>query len=174
MRKLFVILSLLLMVCLQAAANSMTIAGLGEVDFGQNITATEKQDKNGNPIYSLQVKDGMVWRGAMLIPPKIIPNSDQLSKIGLVQILNKMVDEKFSTNKDFLAADKAKMLGQDSNGAAFVSYKNAISNGGVIMNMDLMLVSKTDGIAMIAFTCADSDAEYWRPIIQKVVLGIQK
>jgi hypothetical protein len=172
MRKVIIMIFLMMMCCLQAAANSVTVAGVGEVDFGPNITATENQDKNGNPVYSLQVKDGKVWRGAMLKAPKTIPNSDKVSKMGLVEFLNKTVDKKISSNKDFLDADKAKMMGQGNN-AAVVSYKIAAPNGGIIMNMDMMLVSKADGVEIITFTCADSDAEYWRPIIQKVVLGIQ-
>ena len=168
MRKLLIMVSLLLMICLPAAANPFTVLG-SEVEIGKNITVTKSQDKKGNFIYNFKAKDGNIWRGATLFSADNLSNSNIKNNIKLDGVLNQLVTEKFSKDKYFIAADKATLLQLGDKEAASVSIKMTFAEFGLIMNMNPLLVSTTDGIKMFMFVCADSDTSYWKPFFYKIV-----
>jgi len=172
-RKLIVMISLLLLVNLPVSANPVNISGIGDVELGQNITVTEGHDSKGKTTYGFKVKDGDLWRGACLFAPQTLPDNNNISNIfKLDALLNKIVDEKFSKNTDFVAADKAKLLKLGNKEAASVTFKMTNPAIGIVLNMNMILVSTTDGVKMVLVMYADSDTPYWRPIFNKIISNI--
>ena len=172
MRKLLLLFSLLVILCQPAAANPVTLTGFGDVDLEQAITVTEAHDKNGSIIYNLKVKDGNIWRGAMLFPPKTVTNKAAISTaIKTDVLLDNLVAEKFAKRTDFIEADKAAPLQLGSKIGASTNLKATASS--LILNMNIILLSTNDGNKFTMLACADSDMSYWQPIFHKIVSTIQ-
>lgn len=174
MRKLLITVALLWLFCLPVTANPVIIAGVGEIDFGPNITVTESQDNKGNTLYNFKVKDGDVWRGASLIfDPTDSPKGKLTSRAMELDILDKIAANKFSRNEGLVEIDKAKILQIDNKEAASISVKMTSPNiGFVITNMNMILLSTTDNTKILMFMCADGDAPFWRPVLYKIVSKI--
>lgn len=171
MRKLYTLFSLLLLMYLPITVNAANLSGFGEVDLGQNITITESTDKKGNLIYNFKVKDGAVWRGASLFAPMTLPNSDLLSNtIKLDVMLEKIIAEKISNDETFLSADKVKLLQFGTKEGASSNIKMSSSKFSfMVVNTNMTLISTPNDIKMIMFLCADSDAAYWQPTLNKII-----
>lgn len=171
MRKVLLILLLSFLVFRPAAANPVNIEGVGEVDLSQDIKVTQSQDKKGRANYSFIVKDGSVWRGASLMPVEdLAPNSMEMVKLDVM--LNRIVAEKFRNNANFLAADPAAQLKLKDKECGLVSIKITPPGTGLVANLDIMIIPGANGYKMFGFMCADSDAQYWRPIMRKIAANI--
>lgn len=167
MRKIFTLFSLLLLMYLPVTVNAANLSGIGEVDLGQNITVTESTDKKGKLIYNFKVKDGAVWRGASLFAPMSLPNG---SLFKLDAMLEKIIADKISQDETFLVADKVKLTQFGTKEAASANVKMSSPNFGfIIINSNITLLSTPDDIKMLMFLCADSDAAYWQPTLNKII-----
>ncbi|MCE5286748.1 MAG: hypothetical protein LLG02_12990 [Pelosinus sp.] len=174
MRKTILIFCLTLFFCLPVEATPVAISGVGEVELGQDITVTESQNKKGEPVYSFIVKDGAIWHGALLLPLNANSNNPAFNdKTKTDALLNKMIEEKFSKDESFLTSERRTVV---LNGKEYTSatLKMAKPTSGIVVNMDMILIPATDGLKIFSYICADSDTQYWRPILQKIAAAIPK
>jgi hypothetical protein len=168
MKKIFLLFCLLLLTCHPAAANPVIILGVGQVELGNDIMVTESPDKKGNLNYGFKVKDGAVWRGAVLFPISNIENGDILKPDA---VLDRMMEERTNKDKDVLSTEKSKRI--TIGGKEFTTATAKFSaSGGLVANIDFIIIPGTDGMKQFGFMCADSDAQYWRPIMQKIASNI--
>ena len=172
MRKMILVFCLMLLTCGSVAANPIVISGVGQVEFGQDIVVTEFYDKKGDINYSFRAKDGAVWRAAMLMPISNISSTDLSNIVKTDALLDQIIEEGISKDNGVLSTEKARltMLGGKECSTAIV--KLTIPSAGIVANMDMTLIQGADGLKMLAFMCADSDAQYWRPIMQKILVSI--
>lgn len=173
MRKIFLTLCFAFLINLPVQANPVTIPGIGEVDPGQNITVTEVPDKKGAIDYAFKIKDGQVWRSAKLMPFKDMLPSEINDVLKLDRLLDLTVEKKLKLTKDFLEATPAKLITLGGKECATASVKmDGSGAGGIIANMEILLVPSNNGLKLFMYMCADSDATYWRPIMQKITAAI--
>ena len=172
MRKIILICGLILLICRYGAANPVMISGIGEVELGPDIVMTEGHDKQGELVYNFRVKDGEVWRGAMLMPLKDIPFNGVGDMIKTDVFLNKVIEEKISKDENVLSTEKAKRIMVGGKECATAAVKMGIPEGAIIANLDMTMVSGSNGIRIFCYMCADSDAEYWKPVMQKILAMI--
>lgn len=171
MRRIMLIFCLVLLICQPGAANPVMISGVGQVELGQDIIVTEGHDKNGDIKYSFRVKDGAVWRGAVLLPINILPSKGS-DFIKTDVLLNRILEEKASKDKNTLSIEKARRVMVGGRECATTTVKFDIPDGGIIYNLDITIIPETDGLKMVSFMCTDSDAQFWRPILQKILNSI--
>lgn len=172
MRKIILIFCLMLLTCGPVAANPLVILGVGQVELGQDIVMTEGHDKKGDINYSFRTKDGVVWRAAMLMPISNISSNELGNIIKTDVLLDRVIEEKISKSKDVLSTEKARRVMFGGRECATTIVKLAIPSAGIVANMDMTIISGADGLKMLTFMCADSDAQYWRPIMQKILVSI--
>jgi len=172
MRKIILVFCLMLLTCGSVAANPILIPGVGQIELGQDIVVTEFFDKNGDINYSFRTKDGAVWRAAMLMPISSISSTNLSNIIKTDVLLDQIIEEKVSKGNDVLSTEKSRrmMLGEKEYATAIL--KLTLPSAGIVANMDMTLIQGAAGLKMIAFMCADSDAQYWRPIMQKILVNI--
>lgn len=175
MRKLWLIFSLFVLLCLPQAANAANFSGIGDIDLGPNVTVGETTDKKGALIYNLRTKDGAVWRGASLFAPATMPNTKGIeTTLKLDAMLTKMIKEKFSNDEAFLAADSVKIIKLGQREAATCNIKmSQPSFGFMVINMNMSLIPSAEGLKMVVFISADSDAAYWQPAITTILAHIE-
>lgn len=171
MRKVLLIMLLSLFAFRPAAANPVNIVGVGEVELSQDIKVTQTFDKKGAVNYSFIVKDGRLWRAANIMPVKDL-SKNNMEMIKLDVMLNRMIAEISENNPDFLEADNAKLLMLKDKECATVSLKMTPPGTGLVANLDMLIIPCSNGYKMFGFMCADSDAQYWRPIMQKIAANI--
>lgn len=171
MRKMLLIFCLIVLICLPVAANPVVISGIGEVELGQGIVVTEDRDKKGEISYNFRVKDGEVWRGATLLPISNL-SSDGADMIRTDVLLNRIVLEELSKDNDVLSTEKARQVTIGGRECATTTVKFAIPGGGFVANMDMTIISGTNGLKMFGYICADGDTQYWRPIMQMILARI--
>ena len=169
MKKIILLFCLLLLTSGAVSANPVDIQGIGQVELGKEITMTEVPDKKGDISYSFKVKDGTVWRAVILKSINDMPNSISNNIIKMDGLLNKIADEKFSKKEDFLSSEKAKLITLNGKEGATNTIKMSMPVAGIVVNMDTIIISEPSGLKLFMFMCADSDAQYWRPIMQKIV-----
>lgn len=172
MRKMILLICMMLLTCQPLAANPVVISGVGEVELGQDIVMTEGHDKKGDLIFSFRIKDGAVWRAATLMPIKNMPTGKFSDMIKTDVFLNKVIEEAFSKNPEVLSTEKARKVMIGGRESATASVKLFIPGGGVVANTDMTIISGTDGYKLVGYMCADSDTQYWRPIMQKILASI--
>ncbi len=172
MRKILLLVWLVLFVCRPAAANPVTIEGVGQVELGQGILVTEGHNKKGEINYGFKVKDGAVWRGATLLPITSFSSNGTENMIKLDVFLDKIIDEKVRNSENILAAEKARKVILGGKECATTSIKMEIPGGGIVANMEMIIIPGADGLKMFGFMCSDSDAQYWRPIMLKIAASI--
>lgn len=172
MRKIIVILCLTLLICLPVQANPVTILGVGEVDLPRDITVTQGLDNKGNANYFFKAKDGGVWRAAMLMPISRIASNEYNDFLKMDTLLDKVIQDKLS-NKNTLDIEKAKQITIGGKACTMAALKMEASTGGIIANMDIMMIPGSDGLKMFGYVCADGDTHYWRPIMQKIAANIR-
>lgn len=173
MQKIIIVFCLLLLSCGSVAANPVVILGVGQVELGQdNIVMTEGHDKKGDINYNFRVKDGAVWRGAILMPISNISTMQLGNMIKTDVLLNQVVEEKISKNTDILSTEKARRLVIGGKEIATTTIKFTMPGGGMVANMEMTIIPSTDGLKMVAYMCADSDTQYWQPIMQKIWANI--
>lgn len=172
MRKIILIFCLILLTSQPLAANPAVISGIGKVELGQNIVMTEDRDKKGEITYNFRVKDDTVWRGVTLMPVSTLSSNGIGDIIKLDVLLNQILEEKISNDADVLATEKARIITVGGRECATAAVKLAIPGGGVIADMDLTIIPAADGLKMVCFMCADSDTQYWRPVMYKILASI--
>jgi hypothetical protein len=162
----------MLLTCQPLAANPVVISGIGRVELGQDIVMTEDRDKKGEITYTFRVKDGTVWRGATLMPVNNMPLTGIGDMIKTDVLLNKIIEEKISKDPDVLSTEKAGLITLGGRECATTEVKLAIPGGGIIANMDITIIPGAGGFKMVCFMCADSDTQYWRPVMHKILASI--
>jgi hypothetical protein len=172
MRKIILAFCLMLLICRPVAANPVVILGVGQVELGQDIVMTEGHDKKGELNYSFRVKDGAVWRGAILMPINNISSNEFGNMVKTDVLLNRIIEEKISKSNDVLSTEKARRVMVGGRECATTTVKLGMPGAGIVANMDITIISGTDGLKMFGYMCADSDAQYWRPIMQKILASI--
>ncbi len=170
MRKMIVIFCLLLLACQPVSANSVEILGAGKVELGQDFVVTEVRDKNGDINYSFRVKDGEVWRGAMLMPIKDM-TAKEANIIKMDVLLNQIIEGNISKMNDVLSTEKARQMMVGENTYTTASMKFGIPGGGIVANMDMTIISGANGLKLFTYICADGDSQYWKPVMQKILIS---
>jgi len=132
----------------------------------------EGHDKKGDLNYSFRVKDGVVWRAAMMMPISNMPSNELGNIIKLDVLLDRSVGEELSKRNDVLSTEKSRQIMLGKKECATIIVKLAIPSVGFVANMDMTMIPGVDGLKMFTFMCADSDAQYWRPIMQKISASI--
>lgn len=172
MRKIILVFCLMLLTCGSVTANPIVILGAGQVELGQDIIVTEVSDQKGDINYSFRVKDDAVWRAAMLMPISKVSPTDLRNFIKTDVFLDQIIAEKISKDNDVLSTEKSRRMMLEGKEFATAILKLTIPSAGIVTNMDMTLIQGADGITMFTFMCADSDAQYWRPIMQKILVSI--
>ena len=172
MRKVILIVCMMVLTCLPVAANPVVIVGVGQVELGEDIIMTEDHDKKGSINYSFRAKDGEVWRGAILMPVSKLVDNQFGDMLKMDVLLNRIIEEAARNNKDIFSVEKARQLTVGGREFAISTLKVNIPSAGIVQNLDMVLIPGTTEIKMVAYACADSDAQYWRPIMEKIVVTI--
>lgn len=172
MRKIILVICLMLLTCGPVAANPVVILGVGQVELGQDIVMTEGHDKKGQINYSFRAKDGAVWRGAILMPISNMSSNEFGDIIKTDVLLNRVIEEKISKSNDVLSTEKARRVMIGGRECATTTVKLGIPGAGIVANMDMTIISGADGLKMFGYMCADSDTQYWRPIMQRILASI--
>lgn len=172
MRKIILVFCLLLITSGSISANPVQIDGIGSVELREGIIMTEIKDKKGEVNYSFKIKDGPVWRAALLLPISNLSANNFGNIIKMDVLLDRIIDEKLSKNPDVLSTEKASLTMLSGKECATTSAKMDIVSAGIVANMDMAIIAGSNGVTMFAFMCADSDTEYWRPMMQKILASV--
>lgn len=168
MQKIILIFCLILLTCGSVAANPRVIQGVGQVELERDIVMTGDHDAKGDLNYSFRVKDGAVWRAALMMPVNNMPSNELGNIIKLDVLLDEIVSGELGKSNDVLSIEKSRLIMLGKKECATITVKLALPNAGFVANMDMIMIPGVDGLKMFTFMCSDSDAQYWRPIMQKI------
>ncbi|MBP2643771.1 MAG: hypothetical protein H6Q67_1658 [Firmicutes bacterium] len=156
-------------------ANSITFPEVGTVELPSNIEVSEDPSKNGVMNYNIRVYDNNIWRGATILGCQKVSelehDFDNTEKIK--DSLNKELDKIKNSNSNWtvLQVEPAKQIFRDGKIVYLSGAKVVYPYVAIVTNMDVYFF-KTDCVNMVLVASADADAQYWRPIITKMLTNI--
>lgn len=172
MRKIILMLCFLLLVGLPVQAKTVTFTGIGELDLPEDITVAEIVESNNNIDYFLKVRDGAVWRSAVVYPFKEFMYKD-MDKIKPDSFLKLVTDHIGNNDPNVFGIEKAKLITLAGREVATETFKLQVPSAGFIGNMELILITGSFETKLFIFACADADTQYWRPILQNIFVSIR-
>lgn len=165
MRKILFMVCLALLVYLPAQAKPVAIDGIGEVDIPENVLVLQYRIGDGELNYCFRVKEGEIFRGAVLFLPKFFSFDEETSNIErLLDQIPKHLMQKYKSY--VLEIQKPKIIILKGKECYMVTMKRQMPP--IIERTDFLVIPEFQGIKLTSFSYSDSDAQYWRSIMLKI------
>ncbi len=159
-----------------ALASSVEMVNIGSVDFGNNVTVRVEADAKGKMQYTLRAKDGNVLR-ALLIDQaevrKLEPGKDFDALLQEMQVEAKKMFRKKDGSQVIASDLKMTKLSPPSPGENKALIGMGYDLDFFSVDLGILLVQKESVVKRVIWICANGDAQYWKPALNKLIDAVQ-
>lgn len=176
---IFLLFLIILLTCSTALAteNTSVIPGVGTITFPAEVEVSISHAEFGI-VHDLLVNDKGVWRTGQLFFTIPIPGKttgdlkDPLNSLDTMLSSDAVKQIKNSPSARLLESPPINELALSNERLILKSTKVLLNKW--VMHSDYYAINTPTGVRMLVLLCADGDGEYWRSVVDNVIVSLQR